>query len=65
MSQLNLALKYIALFIVSPIIKEELLRYPRDAVSDVNDENYNVIALSIACDIYKKSGYSQQKITIS
>jgi len=56
MSQLNLALKYIALFIVSSTIKEELLRYPREAIESNDDENYNVLALAIAYDIYKKSG---------
>lgn len=64
MSQLNLALKYLALFIVSSTIKEELLRYPREAIESNDDENHNVLALAIAYDIYKKSG-SWGKITIS
>lgn len=57
MSQLNLALKYIALFIVSPIIKEELLRYPRENAESIEETHTNVLALAISYDMLKKSGY--------
>lgn len=57
MTQLGYALKYIALLVVSPIIKEELLRYPKENVEDVNDPYTRTVALAIAYDMYKKSGY--------
>lgn len=57
MSQLNLALKYIALFVVSPIIKEELLRYPRENAESIEESHTNVLALAISYDMLKKSGY--------
>jgi hypothetical protein len=57
MTQLGLSLKYIALQIVSNILKEELLRYPKENVEQLDDEYTRIVALAIAYDMVKKSGY--------
>lgn len=64
MANLALALKHIALFIVSHKIKEDLIRYPRELAEKLDDEYIRLTSLAITYDMIKKSGLSS-KITIS
>lgn len=64
MANLALALKHIALFIVSHKIKEDLIRYPRELAEKLDDEYIRLTSLAITYDMIKKSGLAN-KITIS
>ena len=47
----------------SYIIKEDILRYPRENAEQLDDSYIRIVALAIAYDLVKKEGFN--KITIS
>lgn len=62
-NQLGFGLKTFALLVNSYILKEDILRYPRENAEQLDDSYIRIVALAIAYDLVKKTGTN--KITIS
>ncbi len=64
-TQLVEGIKYLTLLVPSHILLQELEEYPRDNAEKIDDEYIRVVALAIAFDMLKKTGYIYGKLTIS